>query len=147
MYNLTLKQEKGPFFSVPSSVELPGDKIALNNVILPRHIDKENSFNPHNVKLYAIGHEFGAICAVWASNQQDALDEACDLGLLDCFLYEDQSPENYESGDFVALGNAGELFDLQHAWLGVVEFDAGRDTQLIVDTIRASENQKSFIGE
>ena len=130
-----------------NSVKLPGDKIALNNVIFPRHIDKENAFNPHNVQLYVIGHEFGAICAVWASNGQEALDEACDLDLLDCFLCEDQSPENYDSGDFVALGNASELFDLQYAWLGVVEFDAARDIQLIVNIIRASENQKSFIEE
>ena len=147
MYNLTLKQENGPFFSVPRFVELPGDKIALNNVILPRHIDKENAFNPHNVQLYVIGHEFGAICAVWASHDLEALDEACDLNLLDCFLCEDQSPENYDSGEFVALGNASELFDLQHAWVGVVEFDAARDIQLIVDIIQASENQKSFIEE
>lgn len=147
MYNLTLKQDKNPFFQMANSVKLPGDKIALNNVILPRHIDKENAYNPHNVQLYVIGHEFGSICAVWASNEQEALNEACDLDLLDCFLCEDQSPENYDSGDFVALGNASELFDLQYAWLGVVEFDAARDIQLIVDIIRASENQKSFIEE
>ena len=147
MYNLTLKQENGPFFSVPRFVKLPGDKIALNNVILPRHIDKENAFNPHNVQLYVIGHEFGAICAAWASNEQEALDEACDLDFLDCFLCSDQSPENYDSGEFVALGNASELFNLSHVWTGIVEFDAARDIQLIVDIIRASENQKSFIEE
>ena len=147
MYTLTLKQDKNPFFQMANSVKLPGDKIALNNVILPRSIDKENAFNPHNVQLYVIGHEFGAICAVWASNEQEALDEACNLNLLDCFLCEDQSAKAYDSGDFVALGNASELFDLQHAWLGVVEFDAARDIQLIVDIIRASENQKSFIEE
>lgn len=147
MYTLTLKQENGPFFSVPRFVELSGDKIALNNVVLPQHIDKESAYNPHNVQLYVIGHEFGAIAAVWASSESEALDEACDLNLLDSLMCEDQNPDNPDSNEFTPLGNASELFDLSHVWTGIVEFMLSRDIQLIVDIIRASENQKSFIEE
>ena len=140
-YTLTLAQS-GAFCQNPRFVELSGEKIALNNVILPKTIDSDGGYNPHNVRLFVIGHEFGAICAVWASHEQEALDEACDANLIDCLLAENQDIDNEE---LTPLGDASELFDLSHAWIGTVEFDAARDIQLIVSIVRAVENQKDTL--
>ena len=137
-YTLTLAQSVS-FCQNPRFAELDGDKIALNNVILPKTIDSDGAYNPHNVRLFVIGHEFGAICAVWASHEQEAFDEACDANLIDCLMAENQDIDNEE---LAPLGNASELFDLTHAWIGTVEFDAARDIKLIVSIVRAAENQK-----
>jgi len=142
-FNLFLNQHL-PFSHCPVSAKLSIDKIYANDVILPRSIDSDCGMNPHNVRLWVIGHEHGAICAVWASNEQDALNTAVDLNTLDCFMAEDQ---NYEDESLVSLGNAGELFDLSYAWIGEVQFDAQRDIQLIVALVRTSEAGFYTLGE
>ena len=141
MFNLFLDQGF-PFAYNPRNVELPGDKILTNNVILPRHIDVANTYNPHNVRLLVIGNEFGALCAVWASHEQEAFDEACDAGMLDCLMAENQ---DYEDDSLTALGNASELFDLAHAWIAPVEWQAERDIKLILAMVRAVENQEDTL--
>lgn len=128
-YTLTLKQSS----QAPSSVELEGKAILLNDVNLPEHI--EHTFNPHNVTLWVIGHEHGALCAVWGSSEQDALDAAVDAGLLDSLRDEEQ---DYNNEALTPLGNASELFDLDYVWMGKVEFDAARDIKLIVALVRQS---------
>lgn len=135
-YNLTLCQN-GPFSQNPRFAELDGDKILTNDVILPRAFDPENSYNPHNVQLWVIGHEFGAVCAVFASGIQDAFDSAVDGNMLDCLMAENQ---DYEDDTLTPLGNASELFDLTYTWIAAVEFDAARDIQLIVALARAAES-------
>jgi len=142
-FNLFLNQYL-PFSHCPVSAELSIDKIYANDVILPRSIDSDCGMNPHNVRLWVIGHEFGAICAVWASNEQDALDTAVDLNMLDCLIADDQ---DYDDETLVSLGNAGELFDLSYAWIGEVQFEALRDIQLIVALVRASEAGLGTLGE
>ena len=58
-YTLTVKQSL-PFSSNPRFAEqLEGENILLNDVNLPEHI--ERSYNPHNVKLWVIGNEYGAL--------------------------------------------------------------------------------------
>lgn len=126
-YTLTLKQST----QAPSSVELEGENILLNDVNLPEHI--EHTFNPYNVKLWVISNEYGALCAVWGSNEQEALDEAVDAGMLDCLMAEEQ---DYDNEDLTPLGNASELFDLNSVWMGEVEFDPARDIKLIVALVR-----------
>lgn len=135
-YTLTLKQS-GSFAQNPRFAEIEGENIICNDVQLPAHIDHENRFNPHNVRLWVIGHEFGAICAIFAPHEQEALDNAVDADKLDCLMCEDQTQSN-ENGEFSHLGNAGELFDLSHAWLAEVEFEAARDIALIVALARAA---------
>lgn len=143
-YTLTLKQS-GPFAQCPRFVELDGEKVVLNNVLLPAHIDADaGTFNPHGVRLWVIGHEHGAICAVWAGHAQEAFDEACDADMIDSLMAEEQDHAN---DDLTPCGNASELFDLEHAWIGEVEFEAARDIRLIVDIVRASENQKDTLGD
>ena len=136
---LTLKQNNG---FAPRYVELDKENIYLNNVILPKHIDPDAGYNPHDVKLYAIGNEYGALCAIWASHAQEAFDEACNHNAIDCLMAEDQ---NYEDETLTHLGNAGELFDLSYAWIGEVEFDAAKDVQLIVLIVRGAENQQTTL--
>lgn len=140
MYTLKLKQDL-PFASVPTLVELDGSKILLNDVNLPEHI--EHSYNPHNVRLWVIGHTFGALCAVWASCEQDALDEAVDNNMLDCLMAEGACEDEE---DLTPLGNASELFDLSYAWIGEVEFDAARDIKLIVHLVRHTERGDDDLG-
>lgn len=135
-YTLTLKQSP----QAPSSVELEGDSILLNDVNLPEHI--EHTFNPYNVKLWVIGNEYGALCAVWGSSEQDALDAAVDAGLLDSLMDEEQ---DYNNEALTPLGNAGELFDLDYVWMGKVEFDAARDIKLIVALVRESVEGKDTL--
>lgn len=131
-YTLTLKQS-GSFCQNPRFAELEGENILLNDVNLPEHI--EHTFNPYNVKLWVIGNEHGALCAVWGSSEQDALDAAVDAGKLDCLMAEEQDHSNE---DLTPLGNASELFDLNSVWMGEVEFDAARDIKLIVALVRQS---------
>lgn len=135
-YTLTLKQSP----QAPSSVELEGENILLNDVNLPEHI--EHTYNPHNVTLWVIGHEYGALCAAWGSSEQDALDAAVDAGLLDSLMDEEQ---DYNNEALTPLGNAGELFDLDYVWMGKVEFDAARDIKLIVALVRESAEGKDTL--
>ena len=138
-YTLTLKQS-GSFCQNPRFAELEGDSILLNDVNLPEHI--EHTFNPYNVKLWVIGNEYGALCAVWGSSEQDALDAAVDAGLLDSLMDEEQ---DYNNEALTPLGNAGELFDLDYVWMGKVEFDAARDIKLIVALVRESAEGKDTL--
>lgn len=135
-HTITLKQS-GSFCQNPRFAELEGENVICNDVMLPANFDAASRYNPHNLRLWVIGHEFGAICAVFASGEQDAFDAAVDANKLDCLLAENQ---NYDDDTLTPLGNASELFDLTHAWIGEVEFDAIRDIALIVALARASES-------
>jgi hypothetical protein len=107
-------------FTVPGTTGafvLQGKRMLANDVILP------GEYNPHNVKPWVIGHEFGPIALVWASNVQDALDEAVDANLMESMRvpqkdYEAMTPEEQE--ELALLGNAGEPFYQQYLWVGTV---------------------------
>lgn len=135
-YTIFLNQS-GTFSQNPRIVELEGEKIITNDVMLSSTIDASSRYNPHNVRMFVIGHEFGAICAIFASSEQDALDSAVDADMLDCLKAENQ---DYDDESLASLGNASELFDLSNAWIGSVEFDPARDILLITALVRASES-------
>jgi hypothetical protein len=84
-------------------------------------------YNPYNVRLWLI-HDHGFVVAVsWASNLQDALDEAADSGKLDSFQVDeadaaDYGGDIYNCDSLAYLGNAGEPFDIEA--LGYIEFAA-----------------------
>ena len=101
--------------------EIDDKDVLINNAVLPQE------FNPHNVRLWIIGHEFGAICAIWASCEQDAFDEMLDAG-YEQFLVE----EHEEDREYCYLGNAGEPCDLTYAWIEPVEFDFVRDYRTLI---------------
>lgn len=122
--------------------QLSDDKILLNNVLFPNSIDIDAGYMPHDIRAWVIGNEYGTLCMVWASHEQEAFDEACDAGLIDCLMAENQ---DYENEELAPCGNAGELFDLSYAWIHEVQWDATRDIQLIVRIIRAVENQQTTL--
>lgn len=105
--------------------ELAERDILLNDPVLP------GEYNPHNVRLWIIGHEYGPIVAVWASCEQDAFDEMLDQG-YEHFLVqpEDVDPELEET--YAYLGNAGEPCDLDYAWIDEVTLDPVKDLKLII---------------
>jgi len=119
----------GPFSCLPArEFELKGEEVLCNNIVLPW------DFNPHNCRLFVIGYEYGAIAAVWANHEQDALDEIIDSGLGDCLLIseEDQpSASEDEQEDWSHLGNAGEPCDLANVWIQEVRLDPAQDCQLL----------------
>lgn len=115
--------KREPFANHPCFATLDAEKILCNEEpILP------GDHHPYKMRLWVIGHEFGAICAVWATNDQDALDNAVNLNMLDCFLAETQ---DYEDENLTPLGNAGELFNLNLCWMFPVEFKIERDWELL----------------
>lgn len=121
----TAAVDRGPFSCRPAGThELDPEKVLANDVTLP------GDFNPHNTKLWLIGHEFGACCAVWADCEQDAFDIMVDEGLGAWCLIRpevlDQADEDDHDG-WAHLGNAGEPADLSTAWILPVEFKPERD--------------------
>jgi hypothetical protein len=100
-----------------SAFELEAARILANDVILG-----PLEYNPHNVRPWLIGCEFGMLALAWADCEGDALDIATDAGLLGAFLIdpEDIDPERDEAGEYAYLGNAGEPADLEHAWIEAV---------------------------
>lgn len=110
-----------------SSFELYEGNILVNNVVFPWE------YNPHRVRLWVIGHEFGPIVALWADCEQDAFDEMLDQN-YEHFLVqpEDVDPELDAEGFYTNLGNAGEPCDLSYAWIKDVTLDPVRDLRLIV---------------
>jgi hypothetical protein len=124
--------KREPFSDYPCFAELKDSEIMVNEEpILP------GDYHPHKMRLWVIGHEFGAICAVWANCEQEALDNAVDLDLLDCFLSEDQ---DYDDEELTGLGNASELFDLSMCWMFPVDFQIERDWELLKAFARAGDN-------
>ena len=103
---------------------LEDENILANDVIFPWEL------NPHNVRLFLIGDEFGPICAIWASCLQDALDEMVDANLGDRFLINEEDIKDYEKDDLMDsityLGNTSEPADLEELW--TEEIDLGEQT-------------------
>ena len=89
--------------------------------------DDERYYYDH---LFVIGNEYGALCAVWADNEQDALDIAADAndgtamnGLrLDAETAHERETE-HEGEGIMYLGNAGEAFDSIYAWISEVQIE------------------------
>lgn len=112
-----------------TEIELAADRILCNDIRLP------GEHHPYDLRLWCIGNEYGALGAVWATCDQDALDELVDSGLGDALLidetdYANMSPE--EQDECAGLGNAGEPCDLTNVWLSTVYLDKARDFDLIV---------------
>lgn len=110
-------------------VELEDSRILCNDVRLPH-----DTTNYHGVKLWVIGNEYGVLCAVWASHEQDALDEACDAGLLGGLAIEESDVDSDEEDGregVALLGNAGEPHDLTYCWMQTVRLNGPEDWKLI----------------
>lgn len=104
------------------SVELPPERILANDVTFA------GEFNPHNVRLWVIGNEFGALGAVWASHEQDALDTLIDEDLGGGLLIDEADATE----DTARAGNASEPVNLNYAWMATVAFEPARDLPLLL---------------
>jgi hypothetical protein len=128
----------GSFNCLPArEIELEDEKVLCNNVVLP------GDFNPHTCKLWVVGHELGAVGAVWADCEQDALDELIDSGLGDSFLidkHDFDAMDEHEREDVAYLGNASEPCNLDNAWIQAVEFKPERDWKLLCQFAEARGN-------
>lgn len=109
----------GAFNCMPArEIELENESILTNDVVLPW----EN--HPHGMRLWVIGNEYGAVCAVWANHEQDALDEMVDSDLGQAFLIDEKDYEvmsQDEQDECARLGNAGEPCNLDYAWIQPVD--------------------------
>jgi hypothetical protein len=93
--------------------ELAEDIILCNDVVFP------HEFNPHNVRLWVIGNEYGPIAAVWAANEQDAFDILIDENLGGTFLVDDPDPDI----EYAYFGNASEPCNLDYAWIEAIDLE------------------------
>ena len=141
-YTLHLKRPFA-FDQNPASCELEGSQIRCNDVMLPADFDVASAYNPCKIRLWVVGHTYGAVHAVFASHEQNALDELADCGALDFCQVADDLPEYDDT--VCRLGNAIEPFDLDNFWIGEVVFEAARDIKLIVALARASEAGADYL--
>lgn len=103
-----LPVNNGPFNCLPArEIELAPERILCNDVTLPWE-------NNGNTRLYVLGNEFGAMGAVWATNDQDALDELVDAELGDGILIEGEIEKDMEIS---YVGNHGKPADLTYLWI------------------------------
>ena len=90
--------------------------IADRDAFIPR-----NSYNPHNVRAWLIGNEYGLLAIAYASHEQDALDAAVDADLLDCQLMSDADYLEYDQNgwddSYIRAGNASEAFWSEDLWI------------------------------
>lgn len=121
---LTLSPVNGsPFNCLPGrEIELPDERILCNDVSLPSDFGGMGKMH-----LWVIGNEYGALCAVWASHEQDAFDAACDADLLGGLAIDKEDVDD----ECTRLGNAGEPHDLTNAWIQTVRLSGPKDWQLI----------------
>lgn len=76
--------------------------------------------NPYKVRPFIIGHEFGAICIVFADCAQDTLDIAADNGNLDCFLIPTDrllEMNDKQEADVLYLGNESKAYNDDYMWM------------------------------
>jgi hypothetical protein len=73
-------------------------------------------YNPHNVHPWLLHNHGHAVCVVFASNLQDALDIAVDENKLDAFMISEEDYGDYgvttDEPTCAFLGNASEPFDI-----------------------------------
>ena len=70
---------------------------------------------------YLIGNEYGLLCVAYGDCEGDALDNAADIGYLDCQLMSDAAHAEYDSNgwhdSFICAGNASEPFRSDYLWI------------------------------
>jgi hypothetical protein len=134
-FTLHLKQNH-PFAGNPCIVEMEAERILCNDVTLPTETKS-------SVRLWVAGNEYGALGAVWADCEQDALDELVDAGLGDGLLI-DEKDVNEET---TRLGNASKPCNLDNAWLAPVQWDYTRDIILLLKLAEAKGSNADTLAD
>jgi hypothetical protein len=96
-----------------------------DDVVNPDEYIANGGFNPHHIRPWLIGNEFGVLGIVYASHEQDAMDELADAGKLDGHLVKMEETTVGENGEtlddcgaeLTHLGNAGEPFNIDNVWM------------------------------
>jgi hypothetical protein len=121
---MTLKSNKPTDTSIERRIYLDESQSIYyfrEDVINPDEYIPTGSFNPHNMRPWLIGNEYGVLAIVYAHHEQDALDEMVDSDRLDsCLLSDEDVIERTDADgneDFARLGNAGEPFNLDYIWM------------------------------
>tara|TARA_R110000744_G_scaffold101158_1_gene195034 strand:- start:222 stop:638 length:417 start_codon:yes stop_codon:yes gene_type:complete len=82
-------------------------------------------YNPHNVRAWVVGNEFGALGVVVGAHEQEALDEAVDSGFMDSELMSQQDYKEYSDNgwhdSYTYAGNASEAIWTEH--LSIIEIN------------------------
>jgi hypothetical protein len=123
-----------------------GDVTVRPENVLTGNIDMQERYGIH---FYVIGHEFGALVAVWSYGDQDALDDAVDAGKMDAFMVSDEDFRDMnerEREELAYLGNASEPFDLTNAWMERVDLKL-QSPALIKALTKAQELDLDNLGE
>lgn len=95
-------------------------KITDDMVVNPGDYIPEGEYNPHHVRPFVIGHEFGPFAVVFADCDQHAIDEAIDSGKMDFLQVKGDELEQMteeERDELLCGGNAGEYFRQDYLWM------------------------------
>lgn len=123
----TLPVNAGPFNCRPAMThEIEADRIAGCPIFFPW----EGRHGADN--LYVICNEFGAMGAVWADNEQDALDELIDANLGGGIEIDEPEDISEDEMDGISrAGNDGRAVNLDHCTILVADFKPERDWELL----------------
>ena len=103
------------FQTTTKAIDVNLDRCLAEDVVF------KDEYNPHSVRPWIIGNEYGALCLVWASSEQDALDNACDANLLAGIALDEEVVEELvadgNEDSIMYLGNASEPFESENVWL------------------------------
>ena len=102
---VTLKDEDGNDYT------LDADRVLTDDVTL------QGEWQVGRSSLWMIGYQFGPTCAVWASNEQEALDAAVDADFLDSSIIEEGELSEYCEDEYIRAGNAGEPIHSAYLWM------------------------------
>ena len=129
-------------------IEVEPSRVLCNDVVLP------GERNPNHTRLWIVSAAFSNwptfLGAVWADNEQDALDTLIDEGLGEALLVEEEalvSMDDDEREELSYLGNAGEACDLTNVGLEPVRFSVTRDRELLAMFKDARENGLANLGQ
>lgn len=79
----------------------------------------DGDYNPHNIRPWQIGGEFGTLAICFASCESEAFDEAIDADKLDSYMVDGGYCEQYanEHGcEHLTGGGASQCFDQTYLW-------------------------------
>ena len=129
-------------------IEVEPSRVLCNDVVLP------GERNPNHTRLWIVSAAFSNwptfLGAVWADNEQDALDTLIDEGLGEALLVEEEalvSMDDDEREELFYLGNAGKACDLTNVGLEPVRFSVTRDRELLAMFKDARENGLANLGQ
>ena len=101
-------------------IEVDANRILCNDIVLPCDADYKQK-----TKLWVIWNEFGPMGAVWATSDQEALDQLVDSDLAQGILVDEAilaRMDDDAKADLTRLGNGGEPCDLTYVGLERVDF-------------------------